>query len=85
MFARVQRRTARQLIVSTHSPRLVADPGVGLDEVLVLRPTSEGTSGELASDIPEIRDLVNVGVGLDEVLLAETGPKGVEQLAMFGR
>lgn len=85
MFARVQRRSGRQLIVSTHSPRLVGDTGVGLDEVLVLQPTSEGSSGKLASGLARVRDLVGDGVPLDEALLAETRPDGVEQLAMFGR
>lgn len=85
MFAGVQRRSGRQLIVSTHSPRLVGDSGVGLDEVLVLTPTSEGSSGQLASSIPGIRNLVGAGLPLDEALLAETRPDGVEQLAMFGR
>ncbi|MGE0027084.1 MAG: AAA family ATPase [Thermoleophilia bacterium] len=85
MFAQVQRRTGRQIIVSTHSPRLVGDPGVGLDEVLVLTPGLEGSEGRLAADIPEIADTVNLGVPLDEVLLALTRPDEVSQLSLFGR
>ena len=33
MFARMQRRTGRQIILSTHSPDLLRDDGIGLDEV----------------------------------------------------
>ncbi|HQI25200.1 MAG TPA: ATP-binding protein, partial [Smithella sp.] len=35
MFARIQRRTARQILISTHSPDLLRDDGIGLDEVLL--------------------------------------------------
>jgi predicted ATPase len=49
MFARVQRRTGRQIILSTHSPDLLRDEGIGLDEVLLLRPRAEGTDVQPAS------------------------------------
>ncbi len=49
MFARVQRRTGRQIIMSTHSPDLLRDEGIGLDEVLLLRPRAEGTDVQPAS------------------------------------
>lgn len=85
MFARAQRRSGRQIIVSTHSPRLVGDTGVGLDEVLVLRTTAEGSEGVLAAEIPDVVNQMRCGIGLDEILLAETRPEGVHQLSMFGR
>src|SRR6516164_9791074 len=54
MFARVQRRTGRQLILSTHSSDLLRDEGIGLDEVLLLRPGTEGTQIQPASAFAEI-------------------------------
>ena len=61
MFARVQRRTGRQIIVSTHSSDLWLDEGIGLDEVLLLRPQAEGTEVQLASAFQEIPELLRGG------------------------
>lgn len=45
MFARIQRRTGRQILVSTHSADLLRDEGIGLDEVLLLLPGKAPRSG----------------------------------------
>ena len=49
MFARIQRKTGRQVIISTHSSDMLRDDGIGLDEVLLLKPEVEGTAVSLAS------------------------------------
>jgi hypothetical protein len=61
MFARVQRRTGRQIILSTHSFDLLRDDGIGLDEVLLLRPRAEGTEVRPASAFSEISKLLQGG------------------------
>ena len=55
MFARVQRRTGRQVMLSTHSTDLLQDEGIGLDEVLLLRPSPEGTEVTPASAFDDVR------------------------------
>lgn len=84
MFARVQRRHGRQVLVSTHSADLLSDEGIGLDEVLLLQPAQEGTAVCLASDVAEIRPLVESGLPLADAAIPTTRPGGVEQLARFG-
>lgn len=84
MFARVQRRTGRQLFVSTHSPELLLDEGIGLDQVLLLRPTMEGTKVTRAADHQDIRDLLEGGVPLAEAVIPKTRPAQAEQLTLFG-
>jgi len=85
LFASVQRkRGGRQILVSTHSKDLVADEGIGLDEVLILEPANEGTQVKLASEYPDIRALVGGGLPLSDVLVPRTGPPGVAQLSLFG-
>lgn len=84
MFARVQRRTGRQIILSTHSPDLLRDEGVGLDEVLLLRPGSEGTEVAPASFFRDILDLLEGGIPLAEAILPKTRPQRAEQLTLFG-
>jgi hypothetical protein len=83
MFARIQRRTGRQIILSTHSSDLLRDEGVGLDEVLLLRPSSEGSDVTPASAFKEIPHLLEGGVSLAEAILPKTRPKNAEQLPLF--
>lgn len=84
MFARLQRRTGRQIIISTHSPELLRDEGVGIDEVLLLTPTKEGTKVSNASEFREIKDLLDGGLTMAEAVLPHTRPASVEQLSLFG-
>jgi predicted ATPase len=83
MFARVQRRTGRQIFLSTHSPDLLRDEGIGLDEVLMLIPGSEGTQVRPAASEREIRDLLEGGLSLADVVIPKTRPEQAGQLFLF--
>ncbi|VVM08344.1 AAA family ATPase [Methylacidimicrobium tartarophylax] len=80
MLARAQRQTGRQIFLSTHSQDLFTDEGIGLDEVLLLRPSAEGTEVKLAAEFPEIKALLGGGSNLAEAILPKTGPTEPEQL-----
>lgn len=84
MFARMQRRSGRQILTSTHSTDLLKDDGIGIDEVLVLRPGTEGTEVSTASDFAEVKDLLEGGSTLAEAVLPLTRPQKAEQLVLFG-
>ena len=84
MFARFQRRTGRQIILSTHSPDLLRDEGIGLDEVMLLRPGSEGTEVAPAGAFQEIRDLLQGGMTLADAVIPKTRPALADQLTLFG-
>lgn len=84
MFARIQRRTGRQIMVSTHSSDLLQDEGIGIDEVLLLEPGEEGTSVHVAKDVDQIESLVAGGLTMAEAVVPRTGPDKIEQLALFG-
>lgn len=84
MFARMQRRTGRQVLVSSHSADLLRDEGIGLDEVLLLKPDPEGTRVEVATNLTQAKALVEGGVPLPDALLPETRPPKPQQLALFG-
>jgi predicted ATPase len=84
MLARVQRRTGRQIFVSTHSPDLLRDEGIGLDEVLLLRPGNEGTHVSLAMSHEEIRPLLEGGLSLADIVVPQTRPVSAAQLTLFG-
>lgn len=83
LFANVQRSGGRQILVSTHSRDLPADESIGLDEVLVLKPSREGTAVRLAAQYDDIEALIDGGLSLSEVLLPKTSPNRIEQLALF--
>lgn len=83
MFARVQRRSGRQILVSSHSPDILNDPGIAMDEVLVLAPQTEGTSVKRIADDPQAVAMHSAGVELGEILSAVTAPHDVSQLTSF--
>jgi len=85
MLARMQHRTGRQVIVSTHSTDLLRDDGIGLDEVLLLTPSEEGTSVRPASAFRDIEALLEGGrMSLADAVIPRTRPKSAEQLMLFG-
>ncbi|WP_448384544.1 AAA family ATPase [Desulfosoma sp.] len=84
MLARAQRRTGRQIFMSTHSPELLRDEGIGLDEVLLFLPRREGTEVKTAASQQDIRDLLDGGLSLAEAVLPKTRPERAAQLSMFG-
>jgi predicted ATPase len=86
MFARVQSRTGRQIIVSTHSTDLLLDEGIGLDEVLLLQPGDNGTEIRAAKAFQEVRELVEAGVSLPEAVIPHTRPRqGWQLMEAHGR
>ncbi len=84
MLARSQRHSGRQVLISTHSTDLLRDDGIGLDEVQLLEPGTEGTSVRTASDLKEIRELLDGGSSLAEVVMPRTRPPRASQLTLFG-
>jgi hypothetical protein len=84
MFARIQRRTGRQIFISTHSPDLLRDEGIGLDEVLLFIPEEEGTKVTPTQSLQEIRDLLQGGLSIADVVIPKTRPEKAQQLALFG-
>jgi predicted ATPase len=83
MLARVQRRSGRQIFLSTHSPDLLRDEGIGLDEVLLLIPGREGTTVQTAALQQDIRNLLEGGLSLADIVIPKTGPEQADQLALF--
>ena len=83
MLARAQRRTGRQVFLSTHSPDLLNDEGIGLDEVLLLTPGREGTKVRTAGSQQDICALLASGLPLADAIIPMTAPGQAAQLALF--
>lgn len=84
MLSRVQRRTRRQIFISTHSPELLSDEGIGLDEVFLLHPSKEGTEVTAADSYEDIGDLLEGGLSLADAVIPKTRPENASQLFLFG-
>lgn len=84
MLARIQRRSGRQIILSTHSPDLLRDDGIGVDELLLLEPQTEGTSVRPAAFFKEVNALLESGLPLSEAVIPITAPTRAQQLSLFG-
>jgi predicted ATPase len=85
MFARIQRRSRRQVLVSTHSADILHDEGIGLDEVLLLQPREEGTSVQPASSLTEVKMLLEQDYNLADAIIPHTRPEKVHQLLLSDR
>jgi predicted ATPase len=84
MLARAQRRTGRQIFVSTHSPELLSDEGIGIDEVLLLKPGREGTTVTTAAALDDVKALLAGGSSLADIVIPHTRPLQASQLGLFG-
>jgi hypothetical protein len=83
MFARVQSRRHRQIIISTHSAEMLHGKGIGLKEVLLLKPTTEGTIVCPLESVPEAESLLSGGLTVGDIAMAHTRPDKAYQLALF--
>lgn len=81
VLARAQRSNGAQIILTTHSPDLLADEGIRADEVLLLTPTADGTSGIVLSTNDQAVALIDSGLTVAEVALPYTEPPNIEALA----
>ncbi len=83
MMAGVRRKNPRQVLVSSHSPELLSDKSIGLDEVLLLQPTPDGTLVTVAAADDQIRALLEGGLSVGDAVIPRSAPLNVAQLSLF--
>jgi len=84
LIYRMQRKSKRQILLSTHSHELLSDRGIDGREVLLLIPGNEGTQVGVSSNFPDIKALlVNGKLSVGDVVIRRTAPENCEQLDMF--
>lgn len=86
MMVRVQRLrklTYRQTFISTHSPDLLSDEGIGAHEVLLLDMSAEGTRVSVGAEIAAIRQTLDSGFSMADAVMPFTQPANVDQLSLF--
>ena len=80
ILSRVHGGGGPQVLLTTHSNEVLADPGLGKDEVVILKPGEEGTEAYSAAAVPHIQDLLDSELNLAEILSPRTEPDAVEEL-----
>ena len=73
-----QSKTARQVLITTHSEALLSDRAIPAEEVIRLQPDPEGTRVHALDNQEKI--MLKSGLSVGEVLLRTTKPKNVGQL-----
>jgi len=73
-----QSKTARQVLITTHSEALLSDRSIPAEEVICLNPDREGTRLHGLDEQEKI--MLSSGLSVGEVLLRATKPKNVDQL-----
>ena len=81
IMARMNRKTGRQVLVTTHSVALLRDEGIDLREVHLLDPGEEGTAIRSAADLNEVRTLVEQGYSPGEAIMPRAAARDVSQFA----
>ena len=83
VLSRVTRN--KQVIFSSHSQELVSDKGVDPSEVVLLRPSGNGTEVSVASRIAEVVEVAEADGNIGPVITGYTRPDNAEQLSLYGR
>ena len=83
MLARVQRRTGRQTLLSTHSPELLRDKRSAIQQTLVIIPGVEGARAIPLESNAKARELLESGFSHAEDLTS-AGPEQSGQRPLFG-
>lgn len=81
-IARAQRGAGgRQAFVSTHSDLLMSDPGIGSNEILLIKPVREGSEVLLGADQRDIREALAQGLTPADVVMPMSA---MQQIELFG-
>lgn len=72
----------RQVILSTHSADVLADPGISAEEILLIEPSKEGSLVKSGASIKQIKSLIESGIPASEAALPVTESS---QLQLFGK
>ena len=81
-MARMHTKSGRQVLISTHSAALLADAGIGLDEVHVLDPDSQGTDIRVGKSYADVRAMVEKGgMSIGAALLPKAAPANADQFS----
>lgn len=69
--AKVQRNKKRQVIITTHSYEILSNNGIRAEELVILRPSPEGTVAENANDDKAVSAMLEAGLSAADAAMSE--------------
>lgn len=84
-IARIQRskKSARQILITTHSYDMLSNQGISTNEVIILENTSEGTIVNRVTDIDALRPIVEAGLSIADAVIPYTRPRNIEDMSQL--
>ena len=82
LMARMNRKTGRQVLVTTHSVALLRDSGIDLREIHLLEPGDEGTIVRNAAAMHDVAQLIEQGLSPGEAIMPRAAARDVHQLSL---
>lgn len=76
-IAKVQRSKKRQVVVTTHSYEILSNQGIRPDELIILRPTPEGTIAQNVQQDGVASAMLDAGLSAADVAMAETKAQNI--------
>lgn len=82
IFSRINRnrKTPRQITLSTHSEEMLRDPGIAAEEVLRLEPSPNGALPRRAEEAD--RQAMRAGLTAADVLMPKAAPGDIQQMVL---
>lgn len=74
------RQDMRQVVITTHSYDILSNQGISGNEVILLKPTTEGTDVKNINDIATIKAVLDAGFSVADAVISNSRPDGVEQI-----
>ncbi len=80
--ARSKNNPTRQVMISTHSVDLLSDTSIGAEEILLFKPTDNGTRVISGADLTDVAALMEQGLTAGEAAMPHTEPSNIVQLGL---
>lgn len=77
------KKESRQVIITTHSYEMLANEGISGEEVVLLRPSVEGTVANNVSEITDLNEVLNAGFNVADAVIPYTRPDEVDKITLF--
>ena len=82
LFHLVQKGSEPQVILTTHSPNMLADEGVDPREVVLLQPGPEGTQAVTTNTIEQVNEVINMGFPIGDSVIPLSKPENPHRIAL---
>ena len=75
------KKETRQVFITTHSYDMLSNQGIGGDEVILLKPSPEGTKVINAATLADVMAELNAGFSVADAVMPYTRPYHIDSIA----